>query len=191
MNSNSRNTSVADTLVTVRSFSILAVVALLAAAVPAVAATGVRIWQAKEQEITEGETVIDGNATDVYAAVLDYTKWTEIFPDVAKVIVTSQKGNDARVTLVAPDGHRDNLHFTNQPAARMIYFEDTGGRAEVWAEIMFVPGDKDGTTRVHTRLYANLHGLATLIVSEGDVRKMREDKIERQLAHIRDYFRRR
>ena len=51
--------------------------------------------------------------------------------------------------------------------------------------------NKTGTTRVHTRLYANLHGLASLVVGESDVRKMREQKIEKQLVQIRDYFRRR
>lgn len=169
----------------------IVILAILVAAGPAVATPAVRVYQSKDPAITEGETVINGDAGKIFELVLDYAKWTEIFPDVAKVVVTSQKGNDARVTLIAPDGHRDNLHFTNQPAARMIYFEDTGGRADVWAEIMFVPGETEGTTRVHTRLYANLHGLASLVVSAGDVRKMREQKIERQLTHIRDYFRRR
>jgi len=28
----------------------------------------------------------------------------------------------------------------------MVWFEDTGGRAEVWAEIVFIPGDGPGTT---------------------------------------------
>lgn len=141
--------------------------------------------------MTEGETILQGDPGKVYEQVLDYSKWTQIFPDVEKVVVTSQKGTEARVTLIAPDGHRDNLHFINQPAARMIYFEDTGGRAEVWAELMFIPGATAGTTRVHTRLYANLHGIATLVVSESDVRQQREHKIERQLVHMRDYFRRR
>ncbi|MDB4957278.1 MAG: hypothetical protein JWO36_4847 [Myxococcales bacterium] len=164
---------------------------VLVTALPAVAAPGVRIYQSKDPAVTEGDTIVNGDPAAIFAAVLDYTRWTGIFPDVAKVVVTSQKGNEARVTLIAPDGHRDNLHFNNQPNARMIFFEDTGGRADVWAEIMFVPGDKEGTTRVHTRLYANLHGLASLVVSDGDIRKMREDKIERQLVHMRDYFRRR
>jgi hypothetical protein len=175
-------------MVVVRLFVALSI---LLAAAPVGAAPGVRVYQSKDPHITEGETVINGETAQIYEAVLDYARWTEIFPDVAKVVVTAQKGNDAHVTLIAPDGHRDNLHFNNQPAARMVFFEDTGGRAEVWAEIMFVPGETKGTTRVHTRLYANLHGLASLVVAESDVRQMREQKIERQLAHIREYFRRR
>jgi hypothetical protein len=165
--------------------------ATLAAATPAVAAPGVKVYQSKDPAITEGETTIDGEPADVYATLLDYTKWPAIFPDVVKVIVTEQKGVDARVTLIHPDDERDNLHFHNQPAARMVFFEDTGGRAEVWAEIVFVPGADKGTTRVHTRLFADLHGLASLIVGASDIRKMRETKIEHQLAHIRSYFRRR
>ena len=72
----------------------------------------------------------------------------------------------------------------------MIYFEDTGnnGRAEVWAEIMFVPGERAHTTRVHLRLYAEVKGLASLVVSGTSVRKQRETKAARDLAHIRAYF---
>jgi hypothetical protein len=173
-------------MVVVRS---LVGLAILLAASRALAAPGVRIYQSKDPHITEGDTIISGDTGEIYQTVLDYSKWTEIFPDVTKVVVTAQKGNDAHVTLIGPDGHRDNLHFNNQPAARMVFFEDTGGRAEVWAEIMFVPGDVKGTTRVHTRLYADLHGLASLVVAESDVRQMREQKIERQLSQIHAYFR--
>jgi len=160
---------------------------------PAIAAPpNVKVWQASDQNLTEGETTLDGEPADLFTACLEYSKWTDIFPDVAKVVVTSQHGVDARVTLIAPNGHRDNLHFHNQPAARMIYFEDTGnnGRAEVWAEIMFVPAEQAHTTRIHIKLYAEIKGLATLVVSDSSVRKQRETKVERDLTHIRAYFRR-
>jgi hypothetical protein len=122
---------------------------------------------------------------------VDYARWTEVFPDVAKVVVTARHGVDARVTLIKPDGNRDNLVFHNQPQARMVYFEDTGNaHATVWAEIVFAPGDQPGTTRVHTRLHADVHGIATLVVHADDVRKMREQKLERDLVHISRYFRR-
>jgi hypothetical protein len=164
---------------------------VLALSAPAIADTpGVKIFQPKDQNSTEGDTTVDGEPNDIFAACIDYAKWTDIFPDVAKVIVTAQHGVDAKVTLVSPSGHRDNLHFHNQPAARMIYFEDTGnnGRAEVWAEIMFVPGDKPHTTRVHIKLYAEVKGIASIVVSDSSVRKQREQKIEGQLEHIRTYF---
>jgi len=154
---------------------------------------GVRIYQSStDKSITEGETIIPGDAADAYAQVLDYSRWVEIFPNVAKVVITSKKGDDARVTLVKPDGNKDNLHFHNQPAARMVWFEDTGngGRAEVWAEIVFIPGSEPKTTRVHARIYAEVHGIASLVVGSGDVRKMREAKIESDLVAIRGYFQR-
>jgi hypothetical protein len=168
-------------------------VALIGLAGLAAAGTpGVKVFQSTDQNMTEGETIIDGEPADTYAICLDYAKWTDVFPDVAKVIVTDQHGVDAHVTLVSPTGHRDNLHFHNQPAARMIYFEDTGngGRADVWAEIMFVPGDQPHTTRVHIKLYAEVKGIASVVVSDSSVRKTRETKIERDLAHIRAYFHR-
>ena len=160
---------------------------------PVAAAPGVRVYQSPtDRSITEGDATVDGDAATVFGTVLDYEKWAEIFPDVAKVSITEHHGVDARVTLIGPDGHRDNLHFHNQPQARMIYFEDTGNaHAEVWAEIMFIPGDQTGTTRVHVRLFADVHGIASVVVSSSDVRRQREARVEKQLASFRGYFRRR
>lgn len=152
--------------------------------------SGVKVWQNRESPaITEGETTLAGDPTALYATCLDYTKWNVIFPDVAKVEVTRQHGVEANVTLVAPEGHRDNLHVRNQPAARMIYFEDTGNRhAEVWAEIVFLPGDTEHTTKLHIRLFADVQGVASLVVSDATVREQREQKVRRQLSHVRGYF---
>ena len=168
------------------------VAAVVAAARPAAASPCVRVYEDPDNpSITEGETVIDGDPAAIYQAMLDYAKWTKIFPDVARVVIRQRQGTEAMVTLIAPDGHRDNLHFKNQPAARMVYFEDTGGRAEVWVETVFVPGPTAGTTRVHTRLYADVHGLAKLFANGTALRKLREQRIESDLVSIRGYFRRR
>jgi uncharacterized membrane protein len=160
---------------------------------PVLAPTGITLKPASDPAMTEGEVVIDGEPAQVFAIAQDYRRWTELMPDVAKVEIHEQKGVDAMVTLVAPSGHRDNLHFHNQPAANLIFFEDTGnnGRADVWAEIVFAPAEQPSSTRVHIRLYAKLHGLATLVASESEVRDQREHKIVADLTHIRDYFRRR
>ena len=172
----------------------LAILPVLGCSAPVAAAPpGVKVYRSpSDDKVTEGETIISGDPSDVYATVLDYNRWTEIFPDVAKVEITQKNGVDARVTLIGPDGHRDNLHFHNQPAARMVWFEDTGngGHAEVWAAIMFVPGAEANTTRVHTRLYADVKGVASLVVSDGTVRQQREQKVAKDLVHIRGYFQR-
>jgi uncharacterized membrane protein len=154
-------------------------------------APGITVTQPADSAETEGDVVIDGEAADIYAAVANYSKWTQIMPDVAKVEITEQHGVDALVTLVSPSGHRDNLHFHNQPDAHQIWFEDTGnhGRADVWAKINFVPAAQPAMTRVHITLYAKVHGIARLVASEGHVRSERESKITAELTHIRDYFR--
>ncbi len=173
--------------------SVVVTLVLATASSASAAPSGVTISQDSDPALTVGDVVIDGDPADVFAAVCDYRKWTEIMPDVARVEINSQHGDDASVTLVSPSGHRDNLHFHNQPQARLIYFEDTGngGRADVWAEIVFAPTTDPASTRVHIRLYAKVHGVATLVVHEGSVRTQREQKIAADLAHIRDYFRRR
>ncbi len=169
------------------------VLACMLASAAAQAAPGVRVYpSAHDSHPTEGETIVDGDPASIYAVVLDYPRWTEVFPDVAKVIVTAKRGVDAKVTLVKPDGNRDNLVFHNQPQARMVYFEDTGNsHATVWGEIVIAPGETPGTSRVHTRLHADVHGIATLVGHDDDVRRMREQRVERNLAHVRAYFQRR
>jgi len=148
-----------------------------------------RIHQsASDDAITEGEIVLAADPDAAYRLLSDYTKWSAIFPDIRHVIVTSQNGEDARVTFIHPDGNRDNLHFHNRPAARMVWFEDTGGRAEVWAEILFLPGDRPGMTRVRSRLYASVHGIASLFVSDHKIRSLREQRIRDELTQLDAFF---
>jgi hypothetical protein len=175
---------------TVRTVVLVITCSLLA--LPASAAPDVRVYATPgNAAMTEGETIVEGDPAAIYAVVLDYARWTQVFPDVAKVVITQQHGVDARVTLVKADGNKDNLKFHATPQARMLYFEDTGNaHAEVWGEIVCAPGDQPGTTRVHTRLYADVKGIASVIVSSDGVRAQREQKIERDLVSIRSYFRR-
>jgi len=162
---------------------------LLAASTAMAAPSEMRIHQsASDDAITEGEIVLAADPDAAYRLLSDYTKWSAIFPDIRHVIVTSQNGEDARVTFIHPDGNRDNLHFHNRPAARMVWFEDTGGRAEVWAEILFLPGDRPGMTRVRSRLYASVHGIASLFVSDHKIRSLREQRIRDELTQLDAFF---
>lgn len=155
----------------------------------AAAASPVRVYQSPDNAaITEGETTLDVDADAAYAAATDYARWTQMFPDIASVRITKRAGDDARVTFVHRDGNRDNLHFHNTPKAGLVWFEDTGGRARVWAEIVFAPGDRPGTTRVHTRLYVDVRGLASIVVSDREVRAIRERRVASDLANLRAYF---
>jgi hypothetical protein len=156
------------------------VVACASAVAPrAQASPDVRVFQnPDESAITEGETLLSIDPDTAYRAVTDYARWA----------VTSQSGGHDRVTFIHPDGNRDNVHFHNRPAARVVWFEDTGGRAEVWVEISFLPGGQPGTTRVHSRLYADVHGWASLFVSDDKVRSMREQRVRGDLSQLRAYF---
>jgi hypothetical protein len=149
----------------------------------------IRVYESHDDgAITEGDTVIATDPDTAYRATTDYARWSSMFPDIRDVRITQQRGSDARVTFVHTDGNLDNLHFRNQPAARMVWFEDTGGRAEVWAEIIFVPGASPGTAVLHTRLYADVHGLASLFVSDGKLRSMRQQRVRDYLVELRAYF---
>jgi hypothetical protein len=152
-------------------------------------AAEVRVYESPSDDaITEGDTVIAADPDVAYQAALDYPRWASIFPDIRRVAVTKQNGVDAHVTFVYADDHRDNVHFHNVPAARKLWFEDTGGRAEVWAEIVFSPGDVPGTTRVHSRVYADVHGFTGLFVSNSRLRRARTERVRGDLTHLRAYF---
>jgi len=141
-----------------------------------------------DSSITQAETIVTVDPDTAYRAVTDYARWSTIFPDIHQVMVTRQEGVDARVTLVHAAGNRDNVHFHNQPGARLVWFEDTGGRAEVWAEIVFLPGDRPGTSRVRSRIYADVHGIASLFVSDSKLRGLRQQRIRDDLTNLRAYF---
>jgi len=154
-----------------------------------VAPRSVHIWENHDNgAITEGETTLDVDPGTAYAAATDYPQWAKIFPDVVGVDVTKTEGVDARVTLKHRDGNVDNVHFHNQPQARIVWFEDTGGSAEVWAEIAFMPGERAHTTRVHSRLYANVHGIASIFVTDSHVRELRQQRVADDLVHLHTYF---
>lgn len=143
-----------------------------------------------DSSITEAVTTIAVDADAAYQAVTDYARWSTIFPDIHQVLVTQRQGVDARVTLVHAAGNRDNVHFRNRPAGRTVWFEDTGGRAEVWAEITFAPGNRPGTAVVHSRIYADVHGVASLFVSDSKLRRLRQERIRNDLTQLRAYFER-
>lgn len=153
------------------------------------ASPDVRVFQNPDQSaITEGETVLATDPDTAYRVLTDYARWPTMFPDIKRVIITSQQGGHDRVTFIHTEGNRDNVHFHNRREARLVWFEDTGGRAEVWFEILFMPGMQPGTTRVHSRLYADVHGWASLFVSDDKIRSMREQRTREDLAHLRAYF---
>lgn len=160
-----------------------------AIASPISPALDIRVFPSVDQEaVTEGETVLVGDPDTVYREVSDFARWSVMFPNIREVVVTSRNGEDARVTFIHPDGNRDNLHFRNRPGSRVVWFEDTGGSAEVWAEISFLPGRQAGTTRVHSRLYADVHGLTSLFVSDHKLRSLREQRIREDLTNLRAHF---
>ena len=163
----------------------LVIVCVLAAP----AAADVSVYDSRDDKaITEGDTIINVDPDVAYEVALDYAKWTAIFPDIKQVIVTKRHGDDARVTFVHADGNKDNVHFHNTPQARMIWFEDTGGRAEVWAEIVFVPGTQAGTTRVHSRVYADVHGVTSWFVGDDTVKSLRAKRVRHDLHDLQTYF---
>jgi len=174
-----------------QTLALIFVVACTSATVAprAQASPDVRVFQNPDQSaITEGETVLATDPDTAYRVLTDYARWPTMFPDIKLVIITSQQGGHDRVTFIHTEGNRDNVHFHNRPEARLVWFEDTGGRAEVWFEILLMPGMQPGTTRVHSRLYADVNGWASLFVSDNKIRSMREQRTREDLAHLRAYF---
>jgi hypothetical protein len=167
----------------------LAVAVVLGGSPAAAGPSEIHVYESHDDSsITEGDTVIAADADEAYRATADYARWSSMFPDIRDVMITQQRGSDARVTFVHTGGNRDNLHFRNQPAARMVWFEDTGGRAEVWAEIVFLPAATPGMTVLHARLYADVHGVASLFVSDGKLRGLRQERVRDYLVKLRAYF---
>lgn len=149
----------------------------------------IRVYESpKGGEITEGETTLDVDPDVGYRTMANYAGWVSVFPDLRRVTITQQNGVDARVSLDYADKHRNNIHFHNDPAARKIWFENLYSRADMWAELVFLPGDRPGTTRIHARVYADVKGVASMFVSESKLRRGRTDRVRGDLTHLQHYF---
>jgi hypothetical protein len=161
---------------------------LIACAGPAVVPPeGIKI-SAPADHMTNGEVVLTVAPQHAYELLRDFNNWPTIFPDVLRVSITSQQGDDALVTMIGPNDHHDNLHFHNRPLANTIWFEDTGGAADVQLEIALEPGPTPGTTLARGKIYANVHGIASLVVTDAKIRNMSAQKLVSDLGALRTYF---
>jgi hypothetical protein len=149
--------------------------------------SGVQVREA-DQATTVGEAMLDVDPATAFQQLCDYTRWPTIFPDILHVVVTRQQGDDALVTMIGPNDHHDNLHFHNRPTANTVWFEDTGGRADVWLSMVFEAGPRAGTTYVKGTIFADVKGVASLVVSDARVRHMRQEKLASDLIALRNYF---
>lgn len=161
---------------------------LASAAVATAASPRLYIYESKTAATTEGDAMLATDPDTAFRIAIDYALWTQIFPDVTQAIVTSQHGADTRVTFVHHDGSRDQMHFRSQPATRTLWFEQIGGDAEVHGVIAFLAGDSPATTHVHSQLYADVHGMASLFVSGGEIRAMREKQMRDDLTSLQAFF---
>jgi hypothetical protein len=167
----------------------LALVACGGSSTPPPAIPGVRMWEGADHT-SEGEVVIPGDAATNYAQLSDYARWPKIFSDVASVEDQGRAPDDAseeKVLLVTKAGQNNNLRFHNDAAHHVVKFHDTGGMADVWAEIGFEDAGT-GKTRVHVRLYADVHGFTSLFVTDARLRDQRQKKLSSDLADIQRFF---
>ena len=147
-----------------------------------------RIYESRDAATTEGDATLSCDPDTAYRTAIDYERWSRIFPDVRQAVVTNRRGNEAEVTFVHADGTRDHLHFRNHPATRTVWFEQVGGPADIHAEIAFLAGARPGVTRVHSRLYADVHGFAAVLVSDEEIRAARQQQIRHKLMCLQAFF---
>jgi hypothetical protein len=167
--------------------ALLLVAAGVASAAPA--SPSVSIYESREvQATTEGDAIIAIDPDTAYLAATDYTRWPAIFPALRQAIVTGRQGAEARVTFVHADGSSDHVHFRNRPASHTVWFEQHDGHVEVWAEITFAAGERAGTSRVHARFHADVHGLASMFASSSRLRAERQRHLRDDLAHLQAHF---
>jgi uncharacterized membrane protein len=149
---------------------------------------GIDVFESRDKATTEGDAVLAADPDTAYAVATDYENWTRIFPTVRSAVVKERTHDRAEVTFVHTDGSVDHLRFRNRPATRTVAFEQLEGDADVSAEIAFTPGDLAGTTRVHTRLHVDVHGIASAFVSDSELRTLRQQHVRDDLGRLQAYF---
>jgi hypothetical protein len=169
--------------------STVALTVALASAAHAVPSS-ITVFESRAREATtEGVAILAADPDTAYAVAADYANWARVFPGVQRAVVSKRVRDCIEVSLVRRDGNVDRLRFHNRPAARVIAFEQVGGDADVSAEIAFGPGEIVGTTRVHARLHADVHGFASAFVSDSDLRELRQRHVRDDLGHLQAFFR--
>lgn len=138
--------------------------------------------------VTEGELVVPAEPDAVYATLVDYAHWTDVFTYLSTVTITSQRGDRAEIVTVSKKGNKSTLRFDNDRAKRIVRFEQLGGRADAKAEIALTSGKIGGTTVIRVRLDARVGGMAGWFVSDSKVRAKREKKISKDLGQLEAYF---
>ena len=147
------------------------------------------LYESREHRATtEGDAVLPCEPDVAFLAATDYKAWPRIFPDLRQVHVKQRAGNEARVTFVHANGERADLHFKTQPSRHTLWFEQTNGDVEVWAEICFLPGERPGTTRVHATLHADVTGWKGAFASDGEVRARRREQVRNDLVQLQAFF---
>ena len=168
---------------------VLVLTSLLVAATSYAAPENVAVYESRQlSATTEGDTTIDADPDAAYLAATDYSRWPMIFRDLREAKVTQRSGDDAHVSIVHGDGTVDRLHFHNRSAARTLWFEQLGGDADVRAEVSFVAGERSGTTHVHSRLYVDVHGFASALVTNAKLRELRQQQVRDDLGELQTYF---
>lgn len=167
----------------------IVILSLTMASLAHAAPAGVSVFESRDRAATtEGDTVLATDPATAYAAVLDVANWSRFFPDLRRAVVDKRTRDALEVRFVRRDGSVDHLRFHNQPEARMIAFEQIGGDADVSAELVFSAGATAGTTRVHSRLHADVHGLASAFVSNAELRARRQQQVRASLGLLQAYF---
>jgi hypothetical protein len=143
-----------------------------------------RVWNGRQAATSEGEVVLAAAPATVYAVLTDATRWPAIFPRVRSATARGGGGVD----IVSRKGKHRSLRFANDPRTLTVRFTESGGAADVYAEIVLEPGVVVGTTRARARLRADVSGFRSWFVSERTVREKRERRLRQYLADLDRYF---
>ena len=140
-----------------------------------------------QKGLTDGVIEVSGEARDLYAALTDYARWPEIFPDVASAHVTAGTRDRPVVEVRDHGGKRHVLRFENDARRLTIRFREQASRARVSVVLVLARSTQPGWSKLSARLKARVTGLARLFAGEGRVRRERESRLRRDLGHVRDF----
>ena len=140
-----------------------------------------------QKGLTDGALVVRGQPRDLYAALTDYGRWPQIFPEVASARIAGGSADSPVVEVRDQGGQSHVLRFQNDPRRLTIRFREHANRVRVSVVLVLSGTARPGWSRVSARLRAEVTGPARLFAGEGRVRKKREDRLRRDLGHVRDY----
>jgi uncharacterized membrane protein len=140
--------------------------------------------------VTEAIVIVDASPAQIYQLVTDYARWPQILHDIESVKVEAGGRSDAKVRFrSAALGHEVAVKFDNVENREIRFHSvDAPPGARAFGTYILEPIDGGTRTKVIASFYLDVHGFASLLMSNTKLRAMRQNKLRADMSDVAARF---